>query len=194
VFILTRKKKQKRCRKEKNIVKSKINFTKITTKQMVTMSVIIAVAMILSYVESLIPVFIPIPGVKLGLSNIATVFALFSLGAPAAVMVSIIRVLLSCLLFGNVSTLIYSLFGAALSLLFMFLARRFNLFSTVGVSVIGGVFHNVGQIIAAIIMIENVGLAYYLPPLILSGVVTGALIGFIAGILIEKMKKSKIIS
>jgi heptaprenyl diphosphate synthase len=194
VFILTRKKKQKRCRKEKNIVKSKINFTKITTKQMVTMSVIIAVAMILSYVESLIPVFIPIPGVKLGLSNIATVFALFSLGAPAAVMVSIIRVLLSCLLFGNVSTLIYSLFGAVLSLLFMFLARRFNLFSTVGVSVIGGVFHNVGQIIAAIIMIENVGLAYYLPPLILSGVVTGALIGFIAGILIEKMKKSKIIS
>lgn len=161
---------------------------------MVTLSVIIAVAMILSYVESLIPTFIPIPGVKLGLSNIATVFALFSLGTPAAVMVSIIRVILSCLLFGNVSTLIYSLFGAALSLLFMFLACRFNLFSTVGVSVIGGVFHNVGQIIAAIIMIENTGLAYYLPPLILSGVVTGALIGFIAGILIEKMKKSKIIN
>ena len=145
--------------------------------------------MILSYVESLIPPLVAVPGVKLGLSNIATVFALYTLGAPAAVTVSVIRVLLSSLLFGNSVSLIYSLSGAALALAFMLLLRRVSVFSTVGVSVAGGVAHNAGQIIAACLVMENAAIAIYLPPLIISGTLAGVAIGIAAGVIVKKTEK-----
>ena len=162
---------------------------KLDTKKLVTLSALIAVAMILSYVESLVPAFVAVPGVKMGLSNIATVFAIYTLGWPYAIIVSVIRVLLSALLFGNFVSLIYSLSGAALALLVMKLLKKFNLFSTVGVSVAGGVCHNAGQIIAACIVMENAAISLYILPLIISGTIAGVVIGTVAGILVNRVKK-----
>ena len=162
---------------------------KLDTKKMTTLALLISVAMILSYIESLVPVFVAVPGVKLGLSNIATVFALYTLGIPAAVAVSVVRVCLSALLFGNIPSLIFSIAGAALALAAMIPLSRVNLFSTVGVSVTGAVCHNIGQVVAAVIVMETLGVAYYLIPLLLSGTLAGIVIGVISGILIERIKK-----
>ena len=166
-----------------------MNKKKFDTKRLTTLSILVSVAMILSYVESLVPPLVAVPGVKLGLSNIATVFALYTLGAPAAVTVSLIRVFLSSLLFGNFVSLIYSLSGAALALAFMILLRRILLFSSIGVSVAGGVAHNAGQIIAACLVMENAAISLYLPPLVLSGTLAGVAVGVIAGILVKKTEK-----
>ena len=162
---------------------------KLSTKQMVTLSALVAVAMILSYVESMIPAFVAVPGVKMGLSNIATVFALYSLGWPYAIIVSVVRVFLSSLLFGNFVSLIYSLSGAFLALGLMILLKKLDRFSTVGVSVAGGVGHNAGQIIAACIVMENAAISLYIIPLIISGTISGVLIGLVAGNLVERVKK-----
>ncbi len=157
------------------------------TKKLTTLSLLIAVAMILSYVESLIPAFVAVPGVKVGLSNIATVFALYTIGASGAVAVSVIRVFLSSLLFGNFAMMIYSLAGAALALSFMIILKIANIFSEVGVSVAGGVMHNAGQVIAAAFMMENAGIASYLVPLVISGTVAGVAIGLISALLIKRI-------
>lgn len=163
--------------------------TTLDTKKMVTISALISVAMILSYIESMVPAFVAVPGVKMGLSNIATVFALYTLGWPYAICVSVVRVFLSALLFGNFVSLIYSLSGAALALLVMILLSKSNLFSSVGVSVAGGVCHNAGQIIAACIVMKNSAISLYLIPLVISGTLSGILIGFVAGMLVERIKK-----
>ena len=162
---------------------------KIDTKKLTALSALIAVAMILSYVESLVHAFVAVPGVKMGLSNIATVFALYTLGWPSAICVSLVRVLLSSLLFGNFVSLIYSLSGAALALLTMILLKRFGCFSSVGVSVVGGVSHNAGQIIAACIVMENAAISLYIIPLIISGTISGVVIGLAAGMLVTRIKK-----
>ena len=159
------------------------------TKKMVILSALVAVAMILSYIESLVPAFVAVPGVKVGLSNIATVFALYALGWPYAIIVSVIRVLLSSLLFGNAVSLIYSLSGAFLALVAMILLKKFNFFSTIGVSVAGGVCHNAGQIFAACIVMENAAISLYIVPLIVSGTIAGIVIGTVAGIIVERVKK-----
>ena len=162
---------------------------KIDTRKMTLLSAIIAVAMILSYIESLIPAFVAIPGVKMGLSNIATVFSLYTLGWPYAICVSIVRVLLSTLLFGNAAALIYSLFGAAFALTSMILLHRTKIFSSIGVSVVGALAHNAGQILAVCLVMNNSALAYYIFPLIISGTVAGIVIGLAAGSLTERLKK-----
>ena len=162
---------------------------KLTTRQLVTLSALIAVAMILSYVESMIPAFVAVPGVKVGLSNIATVFALYALGWPYAICVSVVRVFLSALLFGNFVSLIYSLSGAALALIVMILLKKFDKFSSIGISVAGGVCHNAGQIIAACIVMETTAIAIYIIPLIISGTIAGVVIGLVAGNLVERVRK-----
>ena len=162
---------------------------KLTTRQMVTLSALIAVAMILSYIESMIPAFVAVPGVKIGLSNIATVFALYTLGWPYAICVSVIRVFLSALLFSNFETFIFSLSGAAFALCAMILLKKLDKFSSVGVSVAGGVCHNAGQVIAACILLRTAALAYYIIPLIISGTIAGIVIGLAAGNLVERIKK-----
>lgn len=165
------------------------NGMKLTTKQLVTLSALIAVAMILSYVESMIPAFVAVPGVKIGLSNIATVFALYALGWPYAICVSVVRVFLSSLLFGNFVSLIYSLSGAALALISMILLKKLDKFSSIGVSVVGGVCHNIGQVLAACIVMETAAIAVYIVPLLVSGTVAGIVIGIVAGNLVERVKK-----
>jgi heptaprenyl diphosphate synthase len=160
----------------------------LDTKTLATLSSLIAVAMILSFVESRIPLPFGVPGIKLGLANVATVFTLYTLGWPYAICVTVVRVILSSILFGNVEAFIFSIFGAALALASMILMKKLNVFSSVGVSVIGGVFHNLGQIIAAFIVLKT-NLTLYFIPLLISGTVTGVLIGLLAGNLVERIKK-----
>ena len=154
------------------------------TKKVTVMAMCIALAMILSYLESLIP-SPGIPGVKLGLANLAVIFALYRLGWKEAVGVSLLRVLLVSLLFGHVASLMYSAAGAVLSLLGMILLRRVDKLSCVFVSVSGGVLHNLGQILMAwVLMGRNV--VYYLPVLILSGTVAGVVIGVVSALLVKR--------
>lgn len=164
--------------------------SKLDTKKLTLLSALIAVAMILSYVESLIPAFITVvPGVKIGLSNIATVFTLYTLGWPYAIIVSVIRVFLSTLLFGNITGLIYSVCGAALALVVMILLKKLNIFSTVGVSVAGAVCHNIGQVAASCVVLKTAALMYYVIPLLITGSVAGVLIGIAAGNLVKRIQK-----
>ena len=148
----------------------------------------VALAMILSFVESQIPAFVAIPGVKMGLANIAVVFALYKLGWKEAAVVSLIRVFLVSLLFGTGATLFYSVAGAVLSLLGMIALKAMGLFSSVAVSVTGGVLHNVGQIAMACYLLGTNKLSYYLPFLMLSGILAGIVIGIVAAILVKRIK------
>ena len=136
---------------------------------------LIALALVLSYVESLLPP-IGVPGVKLGLPNLAIVFALYRLGWKDACVISLARVVLVTLLFGNGAALVYSIAGAVLSLSLMGLLWKTGKFSAVGVSVAGGVAHNAGQILVAMALLETSRLAWYLPVLWLSGTVAGVLV------------------
>lgn len=152
------------------------------------MAFIIAFAMILSFVESRIPAFVAIPGVKVGLANIAVIFTLYKLGVKEAVTVSIIRVLLIAMLFGSAVSLIYSVSGAILSLASMILLKRLTPLSEVAISVTGGVMHNVGQIAAASFMLSTNVVVYYLPFLLVSGTIAGIVVGIAAAILIKRIK------
>ena len=160
------------------------------TRKIARMGLLTALALILSYVESLIPAFVAVPGVKIGLANIVVVFALYTLGPGEAAIVSIIRVLLSSLLFGSVLSLSYSAAGAVISLLSMIILMKTKIFGVTSVSVTGGVFHNLGQILVACLVLETDVLLYYLPVLILSGTITGAVIGIASSIVIKRLQKS----
>lgn len=157
-------------------------------KMIALCGVFMALAMILSYLESLVPVFIAVPGVKLGIANIVIMVALYKLGAKQALIISIGRILLSGILFGNLAMIIYSLTGSMLSLAVMVAFKKINIFSMAGVSVIGAITHNVGQIIVAAFLIENSKLFYYLPVLVISGTVSGVVVGIIAMNIIKKIR------
>lgn len=156
------------------------------TKRLVLLAMLTAVAMILSYVESLLP-SVGIPGVKMGLANIAVIFALFRFGWKEAAALSLVRVVLVSLLFGSVGAMLYSLAGAVLSLAVMALLRRIDRFSTVGISVAGGVAHNAGQILMAMLMLQTKQLLGYLPVLAVSGIAGGVLTGLAAALLIRRI-------
>ena len=149
----------------------------------------IALAMILSFVESQIPVFTAVPGMKVGLPNLVMVFLLYRVGWKETVVVSVIRVVLVSLLFGNLQSLIFSIAGAILSLTGMILLKKTGLFSPIAVSVVGGVLHNVGQIIAACLWTGTAQIAYYLPMLFISGICAGVVIGLISGLLLKRLEK-----
>jgi heptaprenyl diphosphate synthase len=152
------------------------------------MAFVIAFAMILSFVESRIPAFVAIPGVKVGLANIAVIFTLYKFGVKEAVTVSIIRVLLISMLFGSPVSLIYSISGATLSLVSMILLKKLTPLTEVTISVTGGVMHNVGQIAAASFMLSTNVVVYYLPFLLVSGTVAGVVVGIASAILIKRVK------
>ena len=164
----------------------------MNVKKMTLLSISVALAMVFSFIESQIPPLVSIPGVKIGLSNIVTVFLLYKLGAKEAAAVSLIRVLLSALLFGSSVSLIYSLSGAAVSFLSMIGVRKTQKFSTVGVSVVGGVMHNVAQIIAACFVMDTAAISLYLPPLIISGILAGIAVGIAAGVLCNRLKNIRL--
>ncbi len=147
-----------------------------------------ALAVLMGYVELLVPVPVPIPGVKLGLANVVIIVMLYYMDAKSAFFISLIRVILCGLLFAGFVGLLYSLSGALLSFAAMALLKKTGQFSIVGVSIAGGVFHNVGQIVVAALAVENVKMAYYLPFLLVSGVVTGLLIGLAAQTALRYLK------
>lgn len=145
------------------------------------MGLLTALGLIIGYIEFLIPIPLGIPGVKPGFTNIVIVWALYSLGPWEALMINGMRIFLSGFLFGNFSMILYSLAGAAVSFLCMCLAKKSGLFSMTGVSMIGGVMHNMGQLLVAMAVLETVSLVYYGPVLLAAGVITGLLIGIVTG-------------
>lgn len=141
----------------------------------------LAVALILSYVESLIPITFGIPGIKLGLPNMIVVLLLFGqrYGAKEALLVNSMRIVLSGFLFSNLYAILYALAGAVFSFVAMLIGKRLRCFSVIGVSVLGGVFHNIGQAVVAMFVVETFAVSYYIPFLIVAGTITGALLGLI---------------
>ena len=148
----------------------------------------VSLAMILSFVESQVPPFVAIPGVKMGLANIAVVFALYKMDWKSAAVISAVRVLLVGLLFGNGASLLYSIAGAVVSFLSMVMLKKSGLFSHAAVSVAGGVMHNMGQIGMACVLMNTNILKYYAPFLIFSGTVAGIAIGALAAVLIKRIE------
>ena len=152
----------------------------------------IALAMIMSYIEALVPLSFAVPGIKMGLANIVIIFVLYKIGTKEAILVSLIRVILVSLLFSNVMAMAYSISGAVLSLSIMWLLKKTDKFSFVGVSIAGGIMHNVGQIIMAVILLGTEQIALYLPVLIITGTVTGVVIGIVSGLVINRFKKIRL--
>ena len=160
------------------------------TQKLTVMALTTTIALVLSFIESQIPAFVAVPGVKMGLANIAIVYALYRLGWKEAAIISLIRVVLVSLLFGSAASFLYSLAGAVLSLLGMALLKKTGKFTEIVVSVAGGVLHNIGQIAMASIILETDALRYYLPFLLVSGILAGVVIGLISGILIRRIHLS----
>ena len=146
-------------------------------KKIANLGLFAAVAIIFGYVESLIPFFAGIPGMKLGLANLAVLFILEKYTWKEAALVSAVRIVVIGFMFGNLFSILYSLAGAALSLTVMDLLKKHSGFSLIGISVAGGVTHNIGQLIVAMIVVSNTSLMVYAPALLVSGVLAGILIG-----------------
>ena len=161
---------------------------KYSTKKITTLALTVSLALIFSFIESRIPAFVAIPGIKVGLANIAVIFTLYKLGAKEAIGVSILRVFLVSFLFGTPISLIYSITGATLSLTVMILLKKLTPLSEVTISVSGAIMHNVGQILAASFMLATNVIVYYLPFLILSGTIAGIAVGSVSALLIKKVK------
>lgn len=153
---------------------------RMTTKRAAYCAMLTALAMIFGYVEALIPFSIGIPGVKLGLANIVIVLALYILPAYQAFVIQLMRIVLVSFLFGNLSMMLYSLAGGVLSFLVMGLLKRGNSFSVTGVSIAGGVSHNIGQLGVAVLIVQNLKIAFYFPMLLVAGLITGCLMGMLA--------------
>lgn len=160
----------------------------MNNKKIAFLGLFVALAFVLSYIEYMLPLNIGIPGAKIGLANLVVMVALYTVGDKNAIALSIIRVVLVGLTFGNISMMMYSLAGAALSLCVMLTAKKLGKLSVTGVSVLGGVFHNIGQIIVAMLVLETQSLLYYLPFLIVIGTITGVLIGFVANLITARVK------
>ena len=156
------------------------------------LGVFAALAIIFGYVESLIPFHIGIPGVKLGLANIITVVMLYKMGTKEAGIITVIRVLVVGFLFSNAFSIIYSLAGCFLSLVTMSLLKKRECFSIYGISMAGGVAHNIGQIAMASIVMETGSIWYYLPVLLISGVLTGLVIGIVSEEMLKRIIDLKI--
>ena len=150
------------------------------------MGLLTALGLIIGYIEFLIPIPLGIPGVKPGFANIVIVWALYSLGPWEALIMNGMRMFLSGFLFGNFSMILYSLAGAAVSFLCMCLAKKSGLFSMTGVSMIGGVMHNMGQLLVAMAVLETVSLVYYGPVRLAAGVLAGLLMGMVSGVVLKR--------
>lgn len=161
----------------------------INVKKLSYIALLSAAALIFAYVESLFPpLFASVPGIKMGLPNIVIIFTLYKMGIKEAFTVSLIRLIFASLLFGSLLSLAYSLAGAVLSLTAMVLLKKLDLFSLAGISVVGGVLHNLGQIIVAIFVTNVTEIAYYMIFLAVSGTISGVLIGLTSALLIKRIK------
>ncbi|MFI3170979.1 MAG: Gx transporter family protein [Eubacteriales bacterium] len=152
------------------------------------MGLITALALVFSYAESLVPLYFAVPGIKLGLANVVIVMALYQMGFRDALIISTTRVILAGFFFGNLMSILFSLAGCTLSLVVMNLLYKRESFSVMGVSIAGAVFHNIGQIIVAIIIVESFGVIYYFALLLIAALVTGLIIGILASEMIKRIK------
>lgn len=146
-----------------------------------------ALALIFSYVETLIPFQIGIPGVKLGLANLIIVIALYKMNLKETYLLSVTRIILSGFIFGNLFSIIYSLSGGLLSLSVMAFLKKQGGFSVMGISIVGGVMHNVGQLLVAMVIVETFSIIYYIPVLLIAGVITGLVIGVAANEMLKRL-------
>ena len=159
------------------------------SKRIARYALLVALAMVLSWLESLVPLSVAIPGMKLGLTNLVVLFALYRMSAADALTISLVRVVLVSITFGNAYAFAYSFAGAVLSFAIMLALKKSGKFSTVGVSVAGGVGHNLGQIGVAALVLETGGIFLYLPVLMISGTAAGVCIGIVGGLITERLKK-----
>ncbi len=164
----------------------------VKTKQIAYYGILVALALILSYLEAQLPAFFPIPGMKLGLTNIVVLFALYGMGTGSAILINLVRILLVGLLFGNGVSLLYSLAGGALSLLVMLALKGSGRFHLVTVSIAGGIFHNVGQILVAMALLGTTAIAWYLLALWFSGIAAGAVCGALAAVVCKRVSVQSI--
>lgn len=147
-----------------------------------------ALALMFSYIETMIPIQFGVPGIKLGFANIMIVIMLYKSSAKEALLLSIVRIMLSGFLFGNLSSILYSIAGGVLSLGIMTLLKKQGSFSVIGVSVAGGVSHNVGQLIVAMLVVETYQVGYYFPVLLVAGVLTGLGIGVVSQEVLKRIR------
>lgn len=154
------------------------------------MGLLAALAIVLGYIDSLLPAPVPVPGVKLGLGNVVVVTALYLLGPASAFFLMLTKVLCTALLFGSVPSLCYSLAGGVLSFVGMLAMRRSGRFGMMGVSLAGGILHNAGQIAVASVLLGNRMIWGYFPVLIATGALTGAAVGLVAVRTLEALAKN----
>ena len=167
-------------------VKKRRTYLMYREKKAITVALyglLTALALVLSFVETLIPIPIPIPGVKLGLANLVTVVGLYLIGIPGTIAVTLVRIVLVGFSFGNPYSMIYGLSGSFLSLLVMAILKKTGRFSQISISVLGGIAHNIGQITFAAVIVQTSGVFYYLPFLIAAGCIAGTLIGIVGGLI-----------
>lgn len=155
------------------------------TVRITELGMLLAISLVLAYLESLLPVMIAVPGVKIGLANIITMLLLYNRKLSATFFFMAVRVVLAGFLFSGVSGILYSFVGGVCCIGIMSILKRFSIFSVMGVSMAGAVFHNIGQIMVAVLIMENVHIVYYLPVLCVSGTVSGLLIGYITCFVIK---------
>ena len=161
----------------------------MNSKRIARYALLVALAMVLSWVESLVPLSTAVPGMKLGLTNLVVLFALYRMNAADTIGISLIRVVLVSITFGNAYAFAYSFAGAVLSFIIMWGLKKSGKFSSVGVSVAGGVGHNLGQIMVAAIVLRTGGIFYYFPVLLVSGILAGVAIGVVGGIIVRRLNR-----
>lgn len=162
------------------------------TKRLSLLAILTSLALILSFVESQFPpIYQGVPGVKMGLANIVITFALYTLSPLDTIAISLIRVFAVSLLFANALVFTYSLAGAILSFLIMLILKKIDKFSCVGVSVVGAISHNLGQILMAILLLDTIQIGYYMIILVITGTLAGVIVGLTASILIKRINKIK---
>lgn len=158
-------------------------------KKTVVLGFLLAVSMILSYIEFILPFSVGIPGIKLGLPNLVVVLLLYSYGGREALIVNGLRIVLTGFLFGNLFSIFYAMAGALCSFGIMLVLRKTGRFSVAGVSIGGGIFHNIGQVLVAVFTVETFAPAFYLPFLLIAGVITGLLIGIVSARTLPYMER-----
>lgn len=167
-------------------------MNKSRIKKLSIYSILLALALVLSFVESMMfPSVLPLPGVKLGLSNIVTVFTLYALGGVPCAVILILRCIIASFFGGGVTSLLFSLAGGLFSLITMTLAKRFGAFSIYGVSIAGSSVHSVGQILAAALLFGSASILMYLPIMLIASLFTGSIIAFVTHFLLSRTKMYK---
>lgn len=164
----------------------------ISARNLTSIALLAALALIFSYIEVLIPFNFGIPGVKLGIANLVVIVALYYFGPLPAFTINLVRVIIAGLLFTGLFGFLYSLAGALLSFVMMLLMKKTGLFSVTGVSICGGVFHNLGQILTAALLISSLRIFAYFPVLIISGVISGAIIGIVACLVLRRLPPQRL--